>query len=222
MPGAAMNGQSTMGTAVRILAAAVAFSCAMNGCQKQAPAARASQGNEAAKKADEPGAVAQQTPPEQGAVVAKSPENAQKSEDGVAVSMSPSLPFSMWASRRGQIAPGEVVPLTFTLQSSQGFDQVKTTVRALKGVIVSGDLQRDHKRVSAGARVRHEVNARADKGVAGYVVVDIAWQGADGAGSTTVGVEIRAIGAEQKLEKLGTIETDSEGNRVQVMKAQMR
>lgn len=158
--------------------------------------------------------------------VAAKPEIALKSPtktaDGFVMLTSPQVPFSMTASTRGEVLPGVVVLLSFTLAPSIPVDTVQTTVRSLKGVVVSGGLNLQHGRVQAGAKLRHTVHVKAPAGVAGYVVVDVAWTGASGSGSTTAGVEIRAKGASQKLEKLGTIETDSKGNRVEVMKAEMR
>ena len=213
-------------------AAVAVAALALSACQKQAQATR-SEGSE--QKATTAAASDKQIAPtveppssskDRPVPAADDPgheQEAARTPDGYKLSASPSLPFVMWASHRGEVEPGKVTPLVFTLQASAEFQQVKTQARALKGLLLSGELVRDHQRLDSGGKVRHTVQVRADEGVAGYVVVDVSWAGGPmGAGSTTVGVEIRAKGAEQKLEKLGRIETDSSGNRVQVMPAQMK
>lgn len=142
--------------------------------------------------------------------------------EGWSVASAPAVPFTFWSSHRGQVQPGAPTLLLFTLQPGVEASAVSTTVRGLKGVVVSGELQRDHEAVARGKKIRHPVHVRADKGVAGYVVVDVSWQSATSNGSTTVGVEIRAQGAQQKLEKLGRVLTDGEGQRAHLMKAQSR
>jgi hypothetical protein len=195
---------------------ALLFILMLAGCQQQTQTARtvptAETGTKAATATAEPSL-------EKSAIAGKSRASAEKS---TRMHTSPQVPFEMTASRRGEVAPGEIVVLSFTLSPSIPVESVKTTVRALRGVVVSGELNLDHPRVQPGTKLRHTVHAKADKGVAGYVVIDVAWAGPAGSGSTTAGVEIRATGATQKLDKLGTIETDSKGNRVEVMKAEMR
>lgn len=159
----------------------------------------------------------------QSAQKAEKPASQQAAEaPEVRLSTSPMVPFTVTASRDGEVTPGQVVPLRFTLRSSMPTTSVKTTVRALDGVQISGTLAVDHGRPERDQALRHAVSVRADAGVAGFVVVDIAWLGPAGNGSTTVGVEIRAQGAVRKLKTLGRIEQDRNGNKVEVMPAEMR
>ncbi len=198
----------------------------MMACQQQTQTARAAKPAQQAKNAaNAKQAMATATVKPEPLAAAENKlekEPVQRSEDGVKLATSPAEPFAVWSSHAGEVNPGEVFSLTFTLQPAVPVNAVTTTVRGVKGPVVSGTLTRKHERLKAAAKLRHEVQVRADKGVAGYVAIDIRWQGPEGAGSTTVVTEVRAKGAAIKLEKLGKVETDSNGQRVQVMNAEMR
>ncbi|GEM_PF-2423097 len=215
-----MKGSKT--TALTTILALGAWAAIASGCGKAQPKRQEKRTVAQADKAQPP--VARSEPKAAGNVELgdKGVAATDKPAPFVSVSVDPSAPFSIRASRDGQLPADTATPIVFVIESSMDAQSVVTEVRPIDGVTVQDGARRSHGTMRTGQAVKHRVVATAPKGIAGYLAIDVAWKNIDGAGSTTAAIAIAAPGAKPKKRTLGRIEKDRQGNTYEVMKAEMR
>ncbi len=141
-----------------------------------------------------------------------SPEATQHVVDG-----EPDAPFDLWSSHRGAIGSGGSYEVTVHVRTARSESALSSELRGVDGVRVSAGGRFDHGTTRRGQVVRHTATVLVDKGVAGYLAVDVSWLQDGAIQSTTYAIGLHADGARYRSPSLGRIEPGVGGERIEVL-----
>ncbi len=140
----------------------------------------------------------------------------------VAVEGDARAPFEVKTTLSGAIEPGVQHALVLEIRPQIGVDAIKTALRGIDGVKLDNERAVSHPATKVGESIRHKGVVEVPAGVAGTLAVDISWRKGTETQSTTLAIDIHAVGATKKTPPIGRIERAADGTQVQVMPAEVR
>ena len=132
----------------------------------------------------------------------------------------PHPPVEISSNVSGEVPADQDVNLTIDLIPTKDCSAMKTHIRGLDGVIISGEADFIHPGCVPGQANQHSVTARAPAGVAGYAVIDYEFMAEGQVFQASKAIPIEARGAQHVRKSAGEVGQDENGHPIVIMKAQ--